>query len=107
MCYLLNFSTNPYFSIQPFQQAIPITNHKTFVPATVCLTYQYCACFNSFIPFKRSGCLQQYNIHFFRIHVETFDVLLISDINAGYFALHIHLIYFRTGRNAVGFSEYN
>jgi hypothetical protein len=43
----------------------------------------------------------------FRKPVEIFDLLLVSDINEGYFALQMYLIYFLIGRYAVGFSESN
>jgi hypothetical protein len=43
----------------------------------------------------------------FRKPVEKFDVLLFSDMNEGYFALQMCLIYFSAGRYAVGFVETN
>jgi hypothetical protein len=43
----------------------------------------------------------------FRKVVENFVVLLVSEMNAGYLAIQMYLIYFLPGRYAVGFSESN
>jgi hypothetical protein len=84
-----------------------ILRNVTFSAVTyVCLSVCLCLC-TELLDSHSEDVHEDLRFKTFRKPVEKFDVLLVSDMNEGYFALQMYLIYFSTGRYAVGFGESN